>query len=298
MANTIQITMPRALAVKFFDLFATQLGEVAVNKGEGEVVNAPAHFEKKPRPGAGQPTAWSEWVALIKKEHKADLEAYVAQRRKDCKAGKIFYTAQDDPVMLGRAAVGDQVPEQKAAAGAHHYWLRAYKAEHEPEWLSFKEQWEADHPKVPHVASVPSAAAPASSAEAVEEETEEAEDDLLPFSKGGISYLRWGHLDAEGEEVWHPEGWTWLRNADGSKGAFAGKMIGSRLNESAEAKAGDANEKSKRGRKTMTQEQKDAAKAKREAKMQRMAPHGGRPLVKKTGTKRKYRRRQPRNTRR
>ena len=68
-------------------------------------------------------------------------------------------------------------------------------------------------------------------------EAEEPEDDLLPFSKGGVDYLRWGHLDADGDEVWHPEGWTWLKNADGSKGAFAGKMVGTKLDKSAEAMA-------------------------------------------------------------
>lgn len=319
MTDTIQITMPRALAVKFFDLFGTQLGEEVsstlsktVSKGGEKATKAAAKAEKKPRANAGQTTAWSEWTVLKKTEHKADIEAYIAKRIEDCKAGKVLYTADQDAVKLGRAAAGDPVPEKMAKVGAHLSWLKAYKAEHEAEWLSFKQQWEVEHPKGSRAASVadgaseagsaegadeaeekpkrgrkamtqeqkdaakakreakkaaaaaaspdapaaptadeaeeeeavdlseeaeqPVAAAPSAPAE-VEEEAEEAEDELLPFSKGGISYLRWGHLDAEGDEVWHEGGWTWLKNADGSKGAFAGKMVGTKLDKSAEAMA-------------------------------------------------------------
>jgi hypothetical protein len=311
MTDTIQITMPRALAVKFFDLFGTQLGEEvsstlskAVSKGGEKAAKAAAKADKKPRANAGQTTAWSEWTVLKKTEHKADIEVYIAKRIDDCKAGKVLYTADQDAVKLGRAAAGDPVPEKMAKVGAHLSWLKAYKAEHEAEWLSFKAQWEAEHPKGSRAASVADGASEAGSAEGADEaekpkrgrktmtqeqkdaakakrdakkaaaaaaspdapaapaedeaeegeavdlteeqsvaapaevaEAEEVDDDLLPFSKGGVDYLRWGHLDADGDEVWHPEGWTWLKNADGSKGAFAGKMVGTKLDKSAEAMA-------------------------------------------------------------
>ena len=320
MTDTIQITMPRDLAVKFFGLFGTQLGEEVsstlsktVSKGGEKAAKVAAKAEKKPRANAGQTTAWSEWTVLKKTEHKADIEAYIAKRIEDCKAGKVLYTADQDAVKLGRAAAGDPVPEKMAKVGAHLSWLKAYKAEHEAEWLSFKQQWEVEHPKGSRAASVADGASEAGSAEGADEASatevkptrgrkpmtqeqkdaakakreakkaaaaaaspdapaasaedeveegeavdlseaeqsvaapsaspaegeaeEEADDDLLPFSKGGISYLRWGHLDAEGDEVWHPQGWTWLKNADGSKGAFAGKMVGTKLDKSAEAMA-------------------------------------------------------------
>jgi len=159
---------------------------------------APCAKAKKPRANAGQTTAWSEWTVLKKTEHKADIEAYIAKRIEDCKAGKVLYTADQDAVKLGRAAAGDPVPEKMAKVGAHLSWLKAYKAEHEAEWLSFKAQWEVEHPKGSRTSSVTGDASDAGSA-----------------------------VEGSGTE--------------------------------AEAKP-------KRGRKPMTQEQKDVAKAKREAK--------------------------------
>ena len=161
MTDTIQITMPRDLAVKFFGLFGTQLGEEVsstlsktVSKGGEKAAKAAAKAEKKPRANAGQTTAWSEWTVLKKAEHKDQIEAYIARRIEDCKAGKVIYTADQDAVKLGRAAAGDPVPEKMAKVGAHLSWLKAYKAEHEAEWLSFKAEWEKQHPKGSRVSSV------------------------------------------------------------------------------------------------------------------------------------------------
>ena len=162
---------------------------------EKAAVATPMAKAKKSRANAGQKTAWSEWTVMKMTEHKDQIEAYIAKRIEDCKAGMVLYTADQAAVKLGRAATGDPVPENMAKVGAHLSWLKAYKADHEAEWLSFKQQWEVEHPKGSRATSV----------------------------------------------------------ADGASQA------GSVASEAKE-------EKSKRGRKPMTQEQKDAAKAKREAK--------------------------------
>jgi len=51
---------------------------------------------------------------------------------------------------------------------------------------------------------------------------------LLQFSKGGKDYLRLGHL-VDGDKVWDEGGYTWLRNEDGSRGPYAGRMFGTKL---------------------------------------------------------------------
>jgi len=316
MTDTIQITMPRALAVKFFDLFGTQLGEEvsstlskAVSKGGEKAAKAAAKSEKKPRANAGQSTAHGDYtkqvLALYPKD-SAEFKAFLAKRVAAAEAGQMAYTADQAKVKSGKKAVGDLMDAKEAVSGAHIPFVAEWKKEHQAEWLSFKAQWDQEHPKGSRAASVADGASEAGSAEGSDEaeekpkrgrktmtqeqkdaakakrdakkaaaaaaspdapaapaedeaeegdavdlteeteqpvaaaevaEAEEPEDDLLPFSKGGVDYLRWGHLDADGDEVWHPEGWTWLKNADGSKGAFAGKMVGTKLDKSAEAMA-------------------------------------------------------------
>lgn len=56
------------------------------------------------------------------------------------------------------------------------------------------------------------------------EEDEASEDALIPFHHKKVAYLRWGHLDEDGEGVWGEGGDLWLQNADGSKGAYVGQL--------------------------------------------------------------------------
>ena len=209
MSDTIQVSRAEMLALKATLLSlreALEVTSVALDKAltakaeEVETLaDAPApptvKAAKKPRANKGKSTAWSEWTVLMKTQHAVAIEAYIAQRIEDCKAGKVLYTADQAAVKLGRAAAGDPVSSKMANVGAHLSWLKAYKAEHEAEWLSFKTQWEVEHPKGSRAASV----------------------------------------------------------ADGAS-------------EAGSAEGADEPEKPKRGRKPMTQEQKDVAKAKREAK--------------------------------
>jgi hypothetical protein len=42
-----------------------------------------------------------------------------------------------------------------------------------------------------------------------------------------VDYLRIGHLDDEGDGVWNEGNWLWVKNADGSKGDYAGILLAS-----------------------------------------------------------------------
>ena len=57
----------------------------------------------------------------------------------------------------------------------------------------------------------------------------DASDDALISwtSPKGKVYLRVGHLDADGDGVWNEGNWLWSKNADGSKGAYAGILLAS-----------------------------------------------------------------------
>lgn len=53
-----------------------------------------------------------------------------------------------------------------------------------------------------------------------------SEDSLLSWtSPKGTTYLRIGHLDADGDGVWNEGNWLWAKTADGEKGAYAGILL-------------------------------------------------------------------------
>ena len=240
--------------------------------------------EKKPRANTGVPTAWSEWTELMNKEHQADIASYIVQRVASAEAGTLVYTADQNAVKLGRAVAGEPVPVKKAKIGAHLSWLKAYKAEHEADWLAFQAKWQAEHPKsatasvaepsededgeeveeakpakkrgakkyadmtpeelaaakakraskkaskdaveaVEREASVMAPVVEEAEAEVEAEEAEEVEDSLLPFTHKKLKCLRFGHKDADGEEVWDEGCDLWTQNPDGSKGAYIGILL-------------------------------------------------------------------------
>ena len=290
MTDMIQINVPRSALAHVQAIFASigaQLGEqTTVTLSKTSKKSAPV-ADKKPRANAGHTTAWSEFTVLKKEEHKAAIDAYVAKRIEDCKAGKVLYTADQDAVKLGRVKAGDPVPEKMAKVGAHLSWLKAYKKDNESEWLAFKAEFELAHPKGSRATSVADDASVAESAVAsevseapakkgrkpmtdeakaaaaikraatkaskaapvapiaepaeVDDEVEEeeevtleedvvsvdaSEDALISWtSPKGTTYLRIGHLDADGDGVWNEGNWLWTMNADGSKGAYAGILL-------------------------------------------------------------------------
>jgi len=68
--------------------------------------------------------------------------------------------------------------------------------------------------------------------EEVEETEEEAEDKLIPFTHKGKSYLRFGHLDEDGDAIWDEGGDLWLAKEDGSKGAYQGVLTHGKIDSS------------------------------------------------------------------
>jgi hypothetical protein len=84
--------------------------------------------EKKPRANAGQGTAWSSFCKKIMEEHKEAFEKVKA----DDKAAR---------------AVAKEAGDDAPKAGAHLVWCSGYKTAHEAEWLAYKAEWDAAHPK-------------------------------------------------------------------------------------------------------------------------------------------------------
>lgn len=282
MTDMIQIS--RAELSRIHALLGAHLGEEAVAALSKTSKKSAPVADKKPRANAGQPTAHGAYTALVLAQHdknSAEFKAFVAKRVAAAEAGEMVYTADQGKVKSGKKAVGDLMDAKEAVAGAHIPFVAEWKRDHQAEWLAFKAQFEADHPKGSAAASVADDASVAESAEpkakksrkpmteeakaaaaakraakkaakaaaapadaapaavddaAVEEaavdlseeapaaeEAEEAEDEFLPFSIGKASYMRFGHINAEEETVWHEGGHLWLA-VDGARGAYAGKV--------------------------------------------------------------------------
>jgi hypothetical protein len=88
-------------------------------------------------------------------------------------------------------------------------------------------------PVEPAPVAVPApVAAPAPEAAKDDAEDEEPEDSIIPFTRKGVKYLRYGHLDEEGVGVWHEDGDLWLPVSPSSpeehkargRGAYVGQL--------------------------------------------------------------------------
>jgi hypothetical protein len=93
----------------------------------------------------GSPGAWSDWTKKVMIDCDAEIKAF------------------------------KEAAEQKG--GAHLKWISANKGKTSPEWLEFKAEWDASHPKA-------AKGAKASDAEEADE-AEEAEDDSPAAAQGG-----------------------------------------------------------------------------------------------------------------
>lgn len=295
MTDMIQIS--RAELSRIHALLGAHLGEEAVAALSKTSKKSAPVADKKPRANAGQPTAHGAYTALVLAQHdknSAEFKAFVAKRIAAAEAGEMVYTADQGKVKSGKKAVGDLMDAKEAVAGAHIPFVAEWKRDHQAEWLAFKAQFEADHPKGSSASSVAddasvaesaepkakkgrkpmteeakaaaaakraatkaakSAAAPADAAPAavddaaVEEAAvdlseeapaaEEAEDEFLPFSIGKASFMRFGHINTEEETVWHEGGHLWLVAADGSRGAYAGKVDAKGKHDKSEAAMND-----------------------------------------------------------
>ena len=93
--------------------------------------------DKKPRANTGQSTAWASFTSKVLKEHAEEVAVVKAAAVEARKKAKEW---------------GDSEPED--AKAPHLKWLSKYKSEHEEEWVAFKSQWTAEHPKVSSDSSV------------------------------------------------------------------------------------------------------------------------------------------------
>jgi len=141
---TDTVTIPRSEYEMIYKMIGERLGApVDAVPTPSKVSKKAEKAEKKPRANTGVPTAWSEWTELMNKEHQAEIASYIVQRVASAEAGTLVYTADQNAVKLGRAVAGQPVPVKKAKIGAHLSWLKAYKAEHEADWLAFQTKWTA-----------------------------------------------------------------------------------------------------------------------------------------------------------
>jgi hypothetical protein len=62
---------------------------------------------------------------------------------------------------------------------------------------------------------------------AVEESQEENVPEFMDWSHKKVTYLRLATKDADGDIEWYEGGHIWLKNADGTRGAYAGKVMAS-----------------------------------------------------------------------
>lgn len=218
---------------------AAERGEMVYNADQAKVKSGKKavgdHMDAKDATNAAHIPFVAEW----KREHQEEWLAFKSEWDIANPKGSRATSVADD----ASVAASEAVVEDTAGAIAPVKKTRGRKPMTD-EQKAAKKAAKQVAKAAEEVAVAPNAeAAPVVDAVVAEEavdlsaDSEEAEDELLPFSKGGVDYLRWGHLDADGDEIWHEAGYTWLKNADGSRGAFAGKMVGNKLDKSADAMA-------------------------------------------------------------
>jgi hypothetical protein len=149
MSSTIDystFSMPLLLASR------TRIDEVIMARSAGVAPAAAAAGKKgakKNKDGTekvkrkGSPGAWSDWTKKVMTDCDAEIKAF------------------------------KEAAEKKA--GAHLKWISANKGKTSPEWLAFKADWDASHPKAAKGAKEASDA----------EEAEEDEDSDSPAAVGG-----------------------------------------------------------------------------------------------------------------
>ena len=180
------------------------------------------------------------WAAEQKRTRAAEYEAFVAAHAAAHPKSAAGSVADDASVAESAAASEDAKPkkgrkpmtdEAKAAAAAKRAATKAAKSAAAPADATPA----APAPVAKEV--VEEAAVDLGEAAEETEAAEEADDEFLPFSIGKASYLRFGHINADDETVWHEGGHLWLA-VDGERGAYAGKVgPKGKLDTSAEAMA-------------------------------------------------------------
>jgi hypothetical protein len=246
-------------------IISAQAGELLYNDGHAKVKHGKkavgdAMDEKEAAVGAH-----TVWVSHWRKEHAEEFEAFKStweaanpkeSRVASAKASQASGSDAEEgeaakvPKKRGAKKMADMTPEEQAAAKAKRAANKAAKAaakasseEEEAEEFGMETVVSAKAPSAA-IGGGGSAAAPEAEEEMLEaeeaEETEQPEDALITFTNKKIKYLRYGHLDEDGEGVWWEGGDIWLQNADGSKGAYAGQIQASgKINASPEVMAAE-----------------------------------------------------------
>jgi hypothetical protein len=243
---------------------SAKAGELLYNEGHAKV--------KKGKKQVGEPmdekeaavAAHTPWVGHWRKEHPEEFQTFKndweaanpkESRVASAKASQASQASSDAegeaavnvPKKRGIKKMADMTPEEQAIAKAKRAANKAAKAaakasseEEEAEEFAMETVVSTKTPSAA-IGGGGSAAAPAAEEMLeAEEEAEEAEDALIPFTHKKINYLRYGHLDEDGEGVWWEGGDLWLKNADGSKGAYAGQIKASgKIDASAEVMAAE-----------------------------------------------------------
>jgi hypothetical protein len=209
-------------------------GHAKVKKGKKQVGDA--MDEKEAADGAHTP-----WVGHWRNEHPEEFlefktaweaanpkESRVASAKasqassSDAEGESVEGAEKPAPKKRGAKKMADMTPAEKAAAQAKRAANKALKAAK----LAAAEEEEAEDFSPQVVSKAPAAAVGGGSAPAPAAEVEvEVVDNLIPYIHKKGTFLRFGHLDEDGDEVWDEGNDLWQQNADGSKGAYAGVLL-------------------------------------------------------------------------
>ena len=168
------------------------------------------------------------WLKAYKKDNEPEWLAFKAKHEADHPKGSRTASVADD-ASVAESAVASEASEAKPKKGRKPMTDEAKKA------AAVKRAATKAAKSAPVVVAEPAVVNDAVVEEAevsLEDEDESvtsvdaSSDALISWtSSKGMAYLRIGHLDEEGDGVWNDGNWLWAKNADGSKGAYAGILL-------------------------------------------------------------------------
>jgi len=140
--------MSATIASTLIDIIATAQHELGkIGGATGSSKKGAKKAETKVSTRKGRPTAHGDFTKKILEDHKAEKDAFIAERVAKAAAGELLYTAEDASVKKGKHAAGDAYTEEEAKKGAHLNFIAAYKSQHKDEYTAFEAAWKEAHPK-------------------------------------------------------------------------------------------------------------------------------------------------------
>jgi hypothetical protein len=206
------------------------------HKQEVDAVKAAAALARKAAKEAGEVApadtqgAHLHWCSRYKEAHPAEWEAYKTKWELEHPKGSRATSVADD-ASVAESAVASEASEAKPKKGRKPMTEEA-KAAAAVKRAATKAAKAAPAP-IAEPAVVDDAVVEEAEVELEEEAEAESvtsvdasEDALITWtSPKGVSYLRVGHLDADGDGVWNEGNWLWAKDAKGNKGAYAGVLL-------------------------------------------------------------------------